>query len=773
MRRVLLPLLALVPISSLAQGRYGYDLQHVDWHLTYDEANETIEGDVTNRITLIDKVLSSIRLHAVKLNIQSVWVNGVKAEHQTEGELLVITIPRELRGKSALDARIRYTAKPEAGVYFVTAARAYPAKTGMVYTQGQTEDTRYWLPTYDLPDDKATTSGRISVPRGQYALSNGRLLSRRNVGSRTVYHWTMEQPHSTYLISFVAGAFVEARETWGKLPVTYLVPPGLEEHGKSSFAGTNEKVRFFSELTGVPYPYAKFSQAVVGDFPFGGMENITAVTNTIRTLHLPKEKPFASSDGLNLHELAHQWFGDLVTCKDWSHNWINEGFASFMPNFWTRKEQGQEAYDLNRFDTLRGAAEAMSSKRRPVVNDIYTVPMDNFDGHAYGGGAARMYVLMSRLGEKVFWSGVKDFLTEYSFKAVTTTDFFRSMGKSAGVDLSQFQKEWFHTAAVPQFTVEWRGTDLVIRQADPPFSGEITATVYRPAGPTNLKVELKGRETVIPVSADLAGQPVILDPEVRWIGEITYAQPPTEADLNRIYSRTPGTAGKARLAHLAQKLGYKGSLRLMVERGSPVPLMPRLVSWLDPEDDLLLPLTNDKNAFIRQAAVLRLGEAKPRPEIEKRLREMLSVEVSDIFRRDIMSALAAQGDISMVERARSTDGHEDVYRVWAMDWLAEKQPDQAREWALRSLEDPKASELLRSTAIAKLGSLKDKAGETRVFDALVRVLAGKGHRARRTAIGSLRAYGDKRATPHLEAFREHGMYQLRLDARAAIEALKG
>src|SRR5207248_8046617 len=148
----------------------------------------------------------------------------------------------------------------------------------------------------------ATAEGNIVVPRGYFALSNGKLLDVEQRGNTDVFHWRQDQPVSTYLISFVAGPYERGHEQWDALPVDYYVPTGLGSWGEAAFGGTAEKVKLYSEVTGVRYPYAKFAQSAVGDFPFGGMENVTAVTQTIRALYPPKEVPLADAADLVLHE---------------------------------------------------------------------------------------------------------------------------------------------------------------------------------------------------------------------------------------------------------------------------------------------------------------------------------------------------------------------------------------------------------------------------------------------------------------------------------------
>ena len=341
---------------------------------------------------------------------------------------------------------IVYHGLPEAGIYFVPAARTFPAKTPILYTQGEMEDTRYWLPTYDSPDDKATSRGTVTVPAGWNVLSNG-VLSK-SLDGRT-FTWTIDKPHSTYLISLLAGPYTESPDGTDPVPVSYWSPKGLEAWGRNAFGGTDAIIRCYARLTGTPFPWNKYAQAAVADFMFGGMENVTCTTQTINALFPDAVRGTRDSTGLDAHELAHQWFGDDVTTPRWDDIWINEGWATFMPHFWAREKYGEDEYAIERYDTIEQAKGTMrGNPSRSMVYSGWTVPMQMFDGYAYPGGAARMFALMHQVGEPAFWKATKEYLASHAYQNVDTAEFFRSYSKSLGMDLSTFERQWFRTPSV-------------------------------------------------------------------------------------------------------------------------------------------------------------------------------------------------------------------------------------------------------------------------------------------------------------------------------------
>ncbi|MBI3721627.1 MAG: hypothetical protein HY248_03660, partial [Fimbriimonas ginsengisoli] len=317
-------------VLTLAGARHApktYRLIDVRWSLSFDEAKRSINGEVTNTVRPMKDGLASVAFDCAKLEVSSVTVNGAKATFVNEDELLTVRLPRPATQADSLKVRIVYSGRPEAGIYFIPASRAFPAHTSCVYTQGEMIDTRYWLPTYDWPDNRASFESFIKVPKGYYALSNGKLEGIEHEADADVFHWKLPQPQSTYLISLVAGRYDEGQDAGAKVPTYFYAPEGLKDWGEAAFGGTSKIVDFYGRLTGFPYPYAKFSQAAVPDYMFGGMENTTCVTQTLGALFPAKVAPLRDATGLVAHELAHQWFGDTVTCSDWEHIWLNEGFA--------------------------------------------------------------------------------------------------------------------------------------------------------------------------------------------------------------------------------------------------------------------------------------------------------------------------------------------------------------------------------------------------------------------------------------------------------------
>ncbi|MFO0677764.1 MAG: M1 family metallopeptidase [Polyangiaceae bacterium] len=360
-----------------------FDVRHLALDLDLDVTAKRIEGRATLDVVRVDRAATEIELDAVGFDLKSVSEGGKPAEHHYDGKVLRVAIPL---GKEATSVVVAYSAAPRKGLYFLEPDEHVRDRPRQVWTQCQEEDARHWFPCHDKPHVKMTTELCVRVPSGWYALSNGALLKRETPeGDRPwTYHWKMSEPHPSYLVTLAAGEFTEITDHAGSVPLSYFVPKGQEANARRTFGRTPEMVAFFSEVTGVAYPWNKYAQIVVHDFIFGGMENTTATTMYEHILLDERAALDVTSDDLIAHELAHQWFGDLVTCRDWSEGWLNEGFATFMEHVWREKALGKDEFDYGiRADLHAYTSEANGRYKRPIVCHDYDAPLDLFDRHLY------------------------------------------------------------------------------------------------------------------------------------------------------------------------------------------------------------------------------------------------------------------------------------------------------------------------------------------------------------------------------------------------------
>lgn len=448
-----------------ARPRYGPDkivaVEEIDLHLTPDIEAESLEGVCSTTVRAFDEPVSRLVLDAIDLQIER--VDGAARFAGRNGKLELEFEPPIAPGERRTFSIAYRATKPRHGLFFVKPTAAHPEKVAHVWTQSQDEYARYWFPCLDYPHEKQRTSTTIVVPKGTFALGNGALVERKDDGETTVFRYRQEVPHSTYLVTLVAGPFVEVAQ--GKagrneVPVFYYVLPGREDDGERSFGKTPAMIACFEKRLGTPYPYARYSQIAVSDFIFGGMENTTATTQTDRTLHDKTAELDFSSDPLVSHELAHQWFGDLLTCRDWSHAWLNEGFATFMEAVWREADLGADEY---LYDIFTGFAAYLKEDEhrysRPIVCNVYLAPIDIFDRHLYQKGAAVLHMLRGELGEGRFWRSIARYVADNAQRSVETIDLVRAIENETGRNLRGFFNQWVFREGHPKLEIRasWDG----------------------------------------------------------------------------------------------------------------------------------------------------------------------------------------------------------------------------------------------------------------------------------------------------------------------------
>jgi aminopeptidase N len=460
-----------------------YHLQHLRLELAFDLPRRTVEGTATNVVVPLRPGLDHLVFHAAGLRVARVRLAsvagsagkgaaGAAAGGGGTGDLafaaddaaqtLTVRLPRAYGPEDRLEVAIDYSARPRAGLYVTGPDRAYPDRPWQLFSDGEPQWNRFWFPSWDEPDDRATSELLATVERPFEAIGNGRLVSvvERPDGRRT-FHWRMEQPHPTYLVSVVVGEFSHLRDSWHGVPIESYVPRALADRAARAFGHTADAMDFFSRLTGVPYPYAKYSQATVYGFMWEGMENISATTETVDTLRDARADLDSTSDDLVAHELAHQWFGDLVTCRGWDQAWLNEGMATYFEALYRQHQAGSGVagddelawkLDESRATYLR---EDRERYRRPLVTNRYVHPIRMFDAHTYDKGALVVHMLRYLAGEDGWWKGVHTYLARHALGTATSRDLEAAFEDASGVELGAFFDQFVYGAGYPELKVRW------------------------------------------------------------------------------------------------------------------------------------------------------------------------------------------------------------------------------------------------------------------------------------------------------------------------------
>ena len=453
---IFIPAAQLRADEPYARSR-DYDLQHSKIALRFDLDQKRVLGEVTHWLSILRGGSTKVFFDSVGLTIQSVTLNRAAIKFETSADKLIVPLPAAAKAGDKFEIAIRYEGKPAKGMYFILPDKDYPDRPRQIWTQGESEDTRYYLPTYDYPNDRLTTETILTVPASWITVSNGKLMnvSEDGKGLKTWY-WKESVPSSTYLITVVAGEFDEITDTWHGIPVTYYAPKGRGDRLPLNYGRTPAMMELFSKKFGVDYPWEKYAQVMVDDFVAGGMENSSATTNNSSSLVHPKLAPeyFTGEDDLISHELGHQWFGDLVTCKDWGDIWLNEGFATFLEALWTEAHYGKDQADYERWNNAREWFESNSLWNKPIVRHDFD-DSSEFDGNAYNKAGWVLYMLRQQIGEDAFYRGLKYYLDVNRGKSVVTADLAKAIEESAHVNVDQFFSQWLYGAGAPKFDLSY------------------------------------------------------------------------------------------------------------------------------------------------------------------------------------------------------------------------------------------------------------------------------------------------------------------------------
>lgn len=429
-------------------------VEHIFLDLALDIPAQSFSGTCQIRLNPVRSGVETLVLDAVDLQIEGVKVGRTKQLFDYDGEQLQIHLKQPTTAGKVFTVAIAYTVhQPQRGLYFVQPDEHYPDKPTQVWTQGEDEDSRFWFPCFDYPGQLATSEIRVRVPKAYMAISNGELIETEVDGKQKVYHWLQRQVHPTYLMTLAVGEFAEIIDDWQGKPVTYYVEKGREDQAQLTMGKTPQMIEFFSEYYGYPYAYPKYAQVCVDDFIFGGMENTSTTLLTDRCL-LDERAALdnRSAESLVAHELAHQWFGDLVVIKHWSHAWIKEGMASYSEVMWTNHEYGAEDAAYYRLNEARNYFNEDSNRyRRPVVTHVYREAIELYDRHLYEKGACIYHMIRAELGDELFWRAIHTFVQDNAHKTVETIDLLRAIEKATGRNLLFLFDQYVYRGGHPEY----------------------------------------------------------------------------------------------------------------------------------------------------------------------------------------------------------------------------------------------------------------------------------------------------------------------------------
>ena len=434
------------------------DVIHIRIDVTPDFARHTVRGTTSLSFKPIARPLEQLRLDGVDLTVHGIRCDVPIADHTVTREQIVVRFAEPIPVDREVTIHIDHEAEPRRGLYFRTPDMGYPVGDTHVWTQGESHEARHWFPCHDYPNERSTTEVICHVPAEMTVLSNGRKVGEdvdAATGLKKV-HWIQEKPHVSYLVCLVAGHLAKLEGRHRDVPLGFYTQPSTAEQAPNSFEDTASIMAFFEDDIGVAYPWGKYDQVTIQDFVAGGMENTSLTTLTDHTLHTKATETIRSSRSLDAHELAHQWFGDLVTCKDWSHLWLNEGFATYYAHLYDGHKFGRDELLYGLWNDAEQRILPQGDDTRPIVWKGYKDANEQFDYRAYPKGSWVLHMLRSQFGDDLYRKAVKTYLERHSLSTVTSDDLRQVFEELSGKPLDRFFDQWLYHARHPDLHVEYR-----------------------------------------------------------------------------------------------------------------------------------------------------------------------------------------------------------------------------------------------------------------------------------------------------------------------------
>ncbi len=724
---------SVFPVRDEGETRSrSYHVLHYKIEVSFDEANKKVFGKVTTTLVPFLPEMSTVEFDAESLRISRVTMNGKALTFDVEPKVLAIRLDRSVSFRDTLTVSIEYSCTPKKGLYFIQPDSAYPDKPWQIWTQGEDMDNHFWFPCYDFPNDKATSEVIATVRSSYTVLSNGKLVSvkeDKKKGTKT-FQWSESKPHSSYLIMMAAGDYAILHDRAGKLPVEYYVYHKDSADAWQCLRETPAMIRFYDEKIGFPYAWEKYAQIQIADFMYGGMENTSATTMADQALvYDARQRVDGVPTGLIAHELAHQWWGDVVTCKDWRHIWLNESFASYFDPLFTEFSKGRDEFDYEMYNSQNaGIRTDTTLGRKPVVS------VGSYGENVYPRGASILHMLRFFLGDTLFWRSMHYYIEKYKFTPVETNDLKTAIEEATGQNLYWFFDQWLYKAGHPVFDVSYRWSDsakaVVLSVAQTQKADSLTGLFRTPvdvevtthSGVRTVRLLITSRDTVFTIPADEKPLLVIFD-KGNWL-------------LKELHFNKPMEEWRYQAASAANPVDRIQAIHTLAA-DSADPEVPRLLAHL---------ATADPFWGVRQHAVEALRKL-PAVEADARARKSAALiaaarDVKSSVRRAAFSALGVLkgDDVVTAIRAGLNDSSYSVVEA-ALRSLASADSAHALATIDRYLTMPSFLDGISNTALALLGRFDSVRALTL---ALQKARYGHPMFTRHTALNVLGKYGKGR-----------------------------
>ena len=642
------------------------DIEQFDLDVTPDFKNRRVAGTATFTFRPILKPLGQLRLDAHDLEISNVTAGSSEiAAWQNTDRALIVTFAEPIAAGEQARLTVTYEAEPKKGLYFRTPEMGYDPGDTHIWTQGESIEARHWFPCFDAPNEFFTSTMTCRVPEAMVVLSNGRKVSDAvdaDSGLRVV-KWSQDKPHVNYLITLVAGHFKRIEEKHGDLSMSFWTAPSDFANAANSFRDTKACMEFFENEIGVPYPWAKYDQVCVQDFNWGGMENTSQTTLNASTLFSNETENIRSSQGLMAHELAHQWFGDLVTCKDWSHIWLNEGFATYYTHLFAGHKDGLDEmrYGLYRD---RKSLTGRSGDTTAMVNRKYNTPKEMFRKYgfmSYSKGSWVLHMLRSQLGPELFRKCVKTYLERHKHGNVVTEDLRSIIEEISGNSFDRFFDQYVFHAHHPELKISYawdEKTKLAKLSVKQEQKVDANVLLFHVRLPVRFTVDGQALDRSLHITKTaedfyfrLAKAPSIvrIDPDVTLLAKLSFT--PSTALLHAQLADDSDALGRLQAVELLAKRKDKTTREKLKHALQNDPFYgvriaaSRALRGISSDDafSALIASTDQPNAKVRRQVISDIA-SQYKPEALAALKQSLAKEKNPAIRARIINGLTGHND---------------------------------------------------------------------------------------------------------------------------------
>lgn len=512
---------------------HNVDFKHLRLEASFDAQKGIVFGKVTHIFSPIQKVVDTIFLDAPGIRIKEVLHRGKALPYSISPKGVTLRFNPALTWDITDSVTISYEAKPRKGIYFIGWNDPKNISRKQIWSQGQGIDNRYWIPMYDEMNDKITSELIITMPKPYKVLSNGVRVGLSDKGAEQVWHYKMSKPHAPYLIMLGIGDYeIETRTNKSGVVSDLWYYPDWKNRVKTTYAHSTEMMDYFESEIGVAYPWEKYSQIPVQDFLYGAMENTTATTFGDFFFVDERGELDRGYVGVNAHELAHQWFGDMVTARSSIHAWLQESFATHYNMLYERIAFGQDYFDMARRRANIGALRASEA-------DLYPIVHTKAGGtRIYPKGAVVLEMLKYVVGREAYNRAIKHYLNKHAYSNVDTEDLMVAFHETLGLSLDWFWEQWLYRGGEPFYLVntEISGNSFVfdVKQTQEvgPYTGYFRMPIvfevhFTDGTSVSKKAWVDGKETRVTIDLP-AGKTIaytLFDPNSEVMKSVTFEKP--------------------------------------------------------------------------------------------------------------------------------------------------------------------------------------------------------------------------------------------------------